>query len=143
MNTTPVKLKALVAEDDRALADIIRLALTRADFEVSVAHDGQKAQQLAQSMQFNVVVSDYQMPIVNGETFLASVRDSSMSCEALLILCSAKSYELNSERLRDELGLSAIFYKPFSLNELVSVARQAGNLSEASALNTCVPSVLS
>jgi DNA-binding response OmpR family regulator len=141
MNTPQVRLKALVAEDDRALADIIRLALTRAGFDVSVAHDGQKAQQLAQSVQFDVVVSDYQMPIVNGEKLLASIRASSMSREALLILCSAKSYELNSERLRDELRLSAIFYKPFSLSEVVSVARQAKNLSDASRLDACVPSV--
>ena len=141
MDTSQIKLKALVAEDDRAFADIIRLALTRAGFEVSVAFDGQKAQQLAHSVQFNVVVSDYQMPIVNGENLLASIRATSLSREALLILCSAKSYELNSERLRDELGLSAIFYKPFSLNELVSVASKARRLAVASKTEVPVSSV--
>ena len=141
MDTSQVKLKALVAEDDRAFADIIRLALTRAGFEVSVAFDGQKAQQLAHSVQFNVVVSDYQMPIVNGENLLASIRATSLSREALLILCSAKSYELNSERLRDELGLSAIFYKPFSLSELVAVATNARRLVVASKTEVPVSSV--
>ena len=66
MDTSQVKLKALVAEDDRALTDIIRLALARAGFEVSVAYDGQKALQTAQSTKFDVVVSDYQMPLLNG-----------------------------------------------------------------------------
>ena len=141
MDTSQIKLKALVAEDDRAFADIIRLALTRAGFEVSVAFDGQKAQQLAHSVQFNVVVSDYQMPIVNGENLLASIRATSLSREALLILCSAKSYELNSERLRDELGLSAIFYKPFSLSELVAVATNARRLVVASKTEVPVSSV--
>ena len=141
MDTSQVKLKALVAEDDRAFADIIRLALTRAGFEVSVAFDGQKAQQLAHSVQFNVVVSDYQMPIVNGENLLASIRATSLSREALLILCSAKSYELNSERLRDELGLSAIFYKPFSLSELVAVATNARRLVISSKTEVPVSSV--
>ena len=141
MDTSQAKLKALVAEDDRAFADIIRLALTRAGFEVAVAFDGQKAQQLAHSVQFDVVVSDYQMPIVNGENLLASIRASSLSREALLILCSAKSYELNSERLRDELGLSAIFYKPFSLSELVAVAANARRLVVASKTEVSVSSV--
>ena len=125
MSNSQVKLKALVAEDDRAFADIIRLALTRAGFDVTVAFDGQKALQFASTFRFDLVVSDYQMPILNGEKLLSSIRSSSPSEDAVLILCSAKSYELNSEQLRDELGLAAIFYKPFSLSELVEAAKHA------------------
>ncbi|MEZ6134991.1 MAG: hypothetical protein R3C53_08795 [Pirellulaceae bacterium] len=69
-------------------------------------------------------MSDYQMPLVNGEQLLTAIRQSELSPDAQLILCSAKSYELNSERLRDELGLAALFYKPFSLNELIGVVRR-------------------
>ncbi len=134
MDTPQVKLRALVAEDDRALTDIIRLTLSRAGFEVSVAFDGQMALQMAQSIAFDVVVSDYQMPLLNGDKLLESIRAESISREALLILCSAKSYELDSERMREELGLSAIFYKPFSLSELVSIARQATKPGEPSKL---------
>ncbi|MEZ6134992.1 MAG: hypothetical protein R3C53_08800 [Pirellulaceae bacterium] len=49
MNSSSTKPRALVAEDGRALADIIRLALTRAGYDVSVAFDGQKALQLTHS----------------------------------------------------------------------------------------------
>lgn len=116
---------ALVAEDDRALADIVRLALSKDGFTVSVAHDGRKALQLAQATAFEVIVSDYQMPFLNGEELLSSVRRGGASQSAVLLLCSAKTYELESERLREELGLAAVFYKPFSLNELVAVVREA------------------
>ena len=111
--------KALVAEDDRALADIVRLALARSGYDVCVAHDGQKALQLARSKCFDLIVSDYQMPLLNGEQFLSGVRADGASQSAMLILCSAKAYELDSERLRDELDLWAVFYKPFSLSDLV------------------------
>lgn len=143
MNMLPAKPKALVAEDDRALADIVRLALTRAGFDVTLAYDGHKAQKIAETVKFDIVVSDYQMPIVNGEQLLTSIRASTRSCHAKLILCSAKSYELDSERLRDELGLAAIFYKPFSLSELVAIAVETKGKATASDLEACVSSVYS
>ena len=124
MNQVAVdKLRALVAEDDRALADVIRLALTRAGFEVTLAHDGQKALQFAAASAFDVICSDYQMPLLNGEQLLSGVRAGGPSQHATLILCSAKSYELDSERLREQLSLAAVFYKPFSLTELVAAVR--------------------
>lgn len=117
-----VRRRVLVAEDDRALADVIRLALSRAGFEVSVANDGQAALQLASTSTFDVVISDYQMPKINGEQLLTAVRSDSASQDASLILCSARYYELDSERLNADLRLSAIFFKPFSLAELVHAA---------------------
>ncbi len=117
--------QALVAEDDRALADIIRLALQRVGYDVAVAHDGSKALRMAQASRFDLIASDYQMPLMNGEEFLRAVRSNSPSQSAILVLCSAKAYELDSERLRDELDLAAVFYKPFSLNELAQTVVEA------------------
>ncbi|MBX3422474.1 MAG: response regulator [Pirellulaceae bacterium] len=117
--------RALVAEDDRALADIMRLSLVRAGYDVLVAHDGQKALNLAREIRFDVIVSDLQMPRLNGEQFLTSVRAGSESSAAKLILCSAKAYELGTESFAPELNLTAVFYKPFSLCELINTLQAA------------------
>lgn len=122
---TQVLPKALIAEDDRVLADILRLALVRAGFEVTVAHDGQRALSLARNITFRAIVSDFQMPRLNGEAFLSSVRFEGASRDAILVMCSAKGYELDLERLKPELGLATILYKPFSLAELVQVLKQS------------------
>lgn len=125
MSETPSpKIRVLVAEDDRALADILRIALSRVGCDVVVAHNGLAALRIAQARVFDVIVSDFQMPGLNGEQLLKAVRESGASQEAALILSSAKSYELDSERLRADLGLSAVFYKPFSLHELAAVVRE-------------------
>src|SRR6056297_927872 len=123
MSECTLQPKALVAEDDRALADIIRFALTRGGYDVSVFHDGERALQVGQAEAFDVVASDYQMPGLNGEQLLAGLRREGASRDALMILCSAKAYELDSERLREELDLAAVFYKPFSLHELLTLIR--------------------
>jgi DNA-binding response OmpR family regulator len=112
------KHKALVAEDDRALADIIRLSLDRLGLDVSVAHDGQRALTLARDSAFDLIVTDYQMPKLDGEQLLREVRSGTASSHAQMILCSAKSYEIDCEQLKKDLDLVGIFFKPFSLNEL-------------------------
>lgn len=125
--TDLITRRALVAEDDRALADIIRCALTRAGLEVSVAHDGLRALGLARHQRFDVIVSDYQMPKLDGESFLREVRKASASQEAQLFFCSAKAYELQSQEIAQDLGLAGVFFKPFSLSELATAVRQAIN----------------
>ncbi len=115
----------LVAEDDRAFADIIQRALKRAGGQVSVAFNGARALQLARETAFDVIVSDFQMPQMDGGQLLAAVREDSASRDAILFLCSAKCYELDSEHMREELGLHGVFYKPFSLNELVQAVEKA------------------
>lgn len=127
MTVTPQK--ALIAEDDRALADIIRLALVKAGFEVTVSHQGNRALCLAKEIAFDLIISDYQMPGLNGEQFLREVRREGASKNAVMVLCSAKSYELDSQRLQADLDLANVFYKPFSLAEIVSTIR--GSLSPA------------
>jgi DNA-binding response OmpR family regulator len=124
------KPRALVAEDDAALADILRHALAGQGFEVSVVYDGNKARKLAQECCFDLVTCDYQLPGLNGEQILESIRAGGASKEALLILCSAKTYELDCERLQERLGLRAIFFKPFSIREVIGVAREARSTVE-------------
>jgi DNA-binding response OmpR family regulator len=116
-------IKALVAEDDRALADIIRIALVRAGYQVTVAHDGMKARAYATQSKFDVVISDYQMPLLNGRLLLSGIRAGGASQGALLFLCSSKSFEIDIDQLRTELGLTAVFFKPFSLGELVATIK--------------------
>lgn len=124
-STDTIPTRVLIAEDDRALADIVQRALCRAGFEVSVAFNGARALQLARQSVFDVIVSDFQMPQMDGGQFLTAVRQSDTSRDATLFLCSAKSYELDSEAMREELSLHGIFYKPFSLNELVQAIEKA------------------
>lgn len=116
--------RALIAEDDPALADVLRMAFTRQGFEVRVCRNGRDALETAQREHWDVVCSDYQMPHVNGEQLLSGIRASGPSRDAVCILCSAKSYELDCNRMSDELNLHAVFYKPFSLAEISESARQ-------------------
>ncbi|MAT72340.1 MAG: hypothetical protein CMJ58_22790 [Planctomycetaceae bacterium] len=123
-NVSGEKPRALVAEDDPALADILRLAFARAGFDVAIARNGVEALRAASATAFDVVCSDFQMPMLNGEQFLTALREEGPSQNAVCMICSAKSYELDCERMKQQLNLHAIFYKPFSLTEIAAAAQQ-------------------
>jgi DNA-binding response OmpR family regulator len=123
MTDAPVRL--LIAEDDRALADVIRFRFVKENMDVVVAHDGQAALQTAQTQKFDVVICDYQMPHLNGEQVLTGIRAGGCSQGAILILCTAKGYELNADQLKSELQLTEILLKPFSIVKMLSLVKES------------------
>jgi len=59
-------MKALVVDDDLALADVVSFTLRRAGYEVIVAHDGQMALDRWQSEQPDFIVLDLNLPKLSG-----------------------------------------------------------------------------
>jgi DNA-binding response OmpR family regulator len=115
----------LVAEDDRVLAEIIRFNFDRAGYDVVPAYDGNQAAGLAAGRPFDLIVSDYQMPKLNGEDFARAVREGEANANTPIFLCTAKGYEIDEDRLSRELRIARFFLKPFSPRELVEAAAVA------------------
>lgn len=106
--------RALVVDDNLALARVTQFSLDRAGFETQTARNGQVALELAQTMHFDVVVTDQQMPVLTGIELCRELRKLPAYAECPIILLTAKGLELELPRLRDELGINAVFSKPFS-----------------------------
>lgn len=66
--------RILVVEDDGVTADLLRFNLERAGFSVSVVHDGRRAIERLKESRFDLIITDYQMPHVNGEDLCRHVR---------------------------------------------------------------------
>jgi CheY-like chemotaxis protein len=65
------------------------------------------------------VVTDQQMPEMTGCELCERLRQDERYREIPIIMLTAKGLELELPRLRDELGITATFLKPFSPNEIV------------------------
>lgn len=61
----------LVVEDDAAVRSMLALSLRRAGYTVHTASDGLEALGEMKQREFDVVVTDYQMPGLNGLQFLS------------------------------------------------------------------------
>ena len=117
--------KVLIVEDNKAVADVIGFNLTRAGIESVVANNGREGWEQVNSEVFDLIVSDFQMPEMNGEEFCRQLRQDSRFKSLPVIMLSAKGLELDSKTLKGELGILDIIFKPFSPNELVSMINNA------------------
>ena len=115
--------RILVAEDNLSLAKVLEFNLARAGFAVTLAMDGVTAAEAAQRESFDLVITDYQMPGMNGEELCQSIRTDSINREVPIALCSAKGLEVDVSELNEKYGLDKVFCKPFSPSEIVAFAR--------------------
>jgi CheY-like chemotaxis protein len=119
--------RALVVDDNLALARVTQFALDRAGFETQIARNGRLALEAAQQSQFDVVVTDQQMPEMTGTDLCRELRKLPEYMDCPIILLTAKGLELELPRLREELGISGVFSKPFSPAAVVKAVEDLMN----------------
>ena len=66
--------RILVVDDSASMRQMVSFALTSAGFAVDEAEDGQVALGRAQGQRFNAVVTDVNMPNMDGITFLKAAK---------------------------------------------------------------------
>ena len=59
-------MKALIVDDDLALADVLSFTMRRAGYEVITAHDGQAALERWESENPDIIILDINMPKLDG-----------------------------------------------------------------------------
>ena len=119
--------RALIVDDNLALARVTQFALDRAGYETQTARNGRLALEVAQATQFDVVVTDQQMPEMTGIELCRELRKLPTYAECPIILLTAKGLELELPRLREELGINAVFSKPFSPGAVVRAVEDLVN----------------
>jgi CheY-like chemotaxis protein len=113
----------LVAEDNLAMADVVRFNLRNAGFTVTICRNGQDALGTLHEQAIDLLITDYQMPGLTGEELCRAMRQDPRLMHVPAILLSAKGLELDVDTLRNELGLQAVLFKPFSPRELTQLVR--------------------
>ena len=119
MSSTPKKI--LIAEDIPGLARVVQFNLKQAGFDVTVARDGLEAWEFAQVQRFDIVLTDQQMPELNGTELCGRLRELPQYAEVPIILLSAKGLEMDAQQLKDTLGVVAVLPKPFSPAGLIEI----------------------
>ncbi len=119
-----MSFRALIVDDNIALARVTQFALDRAGFETQVAKNGQEALELAEQTQFDIVVTDQQMPVMSGTELCRALRTLPNYAECPLLLLTAKGLELELPKLQEELGINGVFCKPFSPAAIVNEIKE-------------------
>jgi DNA-binding response OmpR family regulator len=64
------------------------------------------------------------MPVVDGEELCKVVRQQLHIEQMPILMCSAKGYEIDFERLASQYGVSKLIFKPFSMREIHSLVEE-------------------
>lgn len=121
--------RILVADDDRHIADLVRMYLAKAGYEVVVASDGDQAQKLLREQEFALAVLDIMMPGTDG---LQIIRGLRRRTELPVIFLSARSSDIDKVSGL-QLGADDYVTKPFNPAELVARVQSVLRRSRASA----------
>ena len=131
--------RVLVVEDSRAINEVLSFNLRRAGFEVEQALNSRIALELLEHKKFDLISTDYQMPGMNGVEFIRCLREDSRFVDLPVILCTAKTYEIDEQALKQELNISKCICKPFSPREMVEIVQTI--LAAAAAQVTLVETI--
>ena len=117
--------RILVVDDELHIVRAAEFKLKKLGYDVCCAADGEEAWNRIQEQLPDLVVSDYQMPRLNGLELVQRIREHEGTAHLPVILLTAKGYELAQQEPCDHLGLYSIIPKPFSPRELCNQVAQA------------------
>ncbi|ACT48196.1 Hpt domain-containing protein [Methylotenera mobilis] len=114
-NVAPIveKLKkvALVVDDSLTMRKVLSRVLERDGFEVVTANDGMDAIQKLQQISPAIILSDIEMPRMDGFEFSRYVRDNAQTSHTPLIIISSRTAEKH-RNVAAEIGVNAFLGKP-------------------------------
>ena len=115
----------LIAESDRAIAQLLRLHLERAGFSVFVAYDGEQAAILAARQRFELIVTSLNLPVMDGAQFCQHVREELQLTEVPIVVCPEANFEEEAEELQFLYGVTHVVSRPIDPSAIVKIAESA------------------
>ena len=116
--------KVLLCDDEIHILRATELKVSRAGYEVRIAHDGQEAWEMIQDDLPDVLVTDVQMPRVDGFELSRRIRGNDATKDLPILMLTAKGFEMEQEEMMEKWGIVDIVAKPFSPRELVRLIDQ-------------------
>jgi two-component system, chemotaxis family, chemotaxis protein CheY len=118
---TPKRI--LTIDDSKTMRDMLRMTLVDAGYEVMQAVDGQDGLDVLRKERFDVVITDINMPKLDGYGVIRHLRaDASYDDTPILVLSTE-----NDQKTKDigrDAGATGWLVKPFDPDQLVEIVRQ-------------------
>ena len=110
--------KVLVVDDEVHIVHVVAIKLRNNDYEVISAENGAEAFELACSEKPDIIVTDFQMPVMTGLELVEKVRQCDAIKDVPVIMLTARSFAIEQQQ-QEDLQISQCLSKPFSPKELL------------------------
>jgi DNA-binding response OmpR family regulator len=108
--------RILICDDDFPITKAAGMKLTKCGFDVVARHDGQAAWEAYCEARPDMLITDLQMPRLDGLSLIRRIRER--DARLPIVLLTAKGFEIDEAALTAEFGRFRLFSKPFSPREL-------------------------
>jgi two-component system alkaline phosphatase synthesis response regulator PhoP len=108
----------LIVEDEKGLAEIIKLSLENAGYNVMTADDGKAGLDIALAHTIDLIVSDVMMPVMDGFAFYKEIRAYEKTANIPIIILTAR------DKMQDTfevVGAEGFIPKPFEEDKLLAM----------------------
>ena len=113
----------LTVDDSRTMRDMLRLALSEAGFQVVQAEDGQHGLEVLNNETPDVIVTDINLPRLDGFGFIEGVRKIDAHRAVPILVLTTESDADKKQRAR-RAGATGWIIKPFDPVKLVEAIRR-------------------
>ncbi|MCF1426442.1 MAG: response regulator [Shewanella sp.] len=115
--------KILAVDDSASMRQMVGFTLKTAGFDVTEACNGDEALKIAQQDQYDLVISDVNMPVMDGITLIKNLRNlPAYKFTPLLMLTTESGGEKKQEGRA--AGATGWIVKPFNPDQLLSTVRK-------------------
>jgi len=115
--------RVLAVDDSKTMRDMVAFTLKREGFEVVEAEDGVAAIEASKGGDFDLVISDVNMPRMDGITLIGSLRQNpKFRATPMLILTTEADQQ--KKAAGKAAGATGWIVKPFDPTQLVDVVRR-------------------
>jgi DNA-binding response OmpR family regulator len=108
--------KILVIDDDRVILEMLNLALSKADYLVVSANDGEEGLRLFREEKPDIVIADIAMPGIDGYQVITQIREADKNTPVIILTAHEQSV---MRAYAVELGADMYLTKPVTPRVLV------------------------
>lgn len=110
--------RILVVDDDVNLTRLLRAILRTSGFDVVTCGDSTEGLTVAETQNFNLIILDLRMPVMDGRTFYKELRQRGVKTPVVI----ASAY--GARAAQAELGAQAAIEKPFDPDRLIDTVNR-------------------
>jgi DNA-binding response OmpR family regulator len=118
------KRQLLVVDDSESIQNLLSRALAFMGYDVTLAGNGLEAASLFLTGSYDLVMTDFQMPLMNGWELSRLVKEQSPSTPVIVVTGCCD--DMQCEKLNTN-GVDAIIPKPFKLEEIEQTVQRLLN----------------
>lgn len=115
--------KILTVDDSKVIRDLVAAVLIENGYEVVTANDGVEGLEAVRNNQFDLVLSDINMPNMTGISMVSKVRRLPGYEHTPIIMLTTESSEFKKNKAKN-MGASGWLQKPFDAERLMKAVNK-------------------